>query len=251
MSTNMSWSHAILAARAAKWAYENGTDAKPEFKTLGFKTHRFLDKDGAQVHLCNNDDTALIACRGTEPKELNDLIADLNTIPKRHGPGFVHSGFRGEARKIWNSVHTFAKKHKDKKIIVCGHSLGAAMATYIAQELRWHDIKNVTLYTFGSPKLGNSSYVDAMDVPHWRFVNNNDVVCKVPPSLIGFRHHGELKYINYYGNIRKVTRWQRIKDQLRGRWRALRKFQLFDGAFDHSMDLYLNKTEKAANEKNL
>ena len=245
------WNNAVLAARSSNLAYRNGAEAKPEFKVLGFKTHRFLDKDGAQAHLCSNKDFALIACRGTEPKELNDLLADLNTIPKRHGPGFVHSGFRGEARKIWNSIHTFAKKHQDKSIIVCGHSLGAAMATYIAQELKWAGIDNVTLYTFGSPKLGNSSYVDAMNVPHWRFVNNNDVVCKVPPGLIGFRHHGELKYINYYGNIRKVTRWQRFKDQLRGRWRALQKFQLFDGAFDHSMDLYLIKTEKAANEKNL
>jgi len=249
MSTNMSWNNAVLAAKAASCAYNDGAKAKPKYTEMGYTTHRFLNKDGAQAHLCTNNKSALIACRGTEPKELNDLLADLNTIPKRHGPGFVHSGFRGEARKIWNSVYTFAKKHKDKDIIVCGHSLGAAMATYIAQELKWAGIDNVTLYTFGSPKLGNSSYVDAMNVPHWRFVNNNDVVCKVPPGLIGFRHHGELKYINYYGNIRKVTRWQRIKDQLRGRWRALRKFQLFDGAFDHSMDLYLKKTDKAEKQK--
>ena len=246
---NLSWDAALLAVKSSSIAYWNGVEAKPEFFKMGFTTHKFLNKDGAQAHLCSNKDFALISCRGTEPKELNDLLADLNTIPKRHGPGFVHSGFRGEARKIWEDILTFARRRKDMPIIVCGHSLGAAMATYIAQELKWAGIDNVTLYTFGSPRLGNDDYVDAMSVPHWRFVNNNDVVCKVPPSIIGFRHHGELKYINYYGNIRKVTRWQRIKDQLRGRWRALCKFQLFDGAFDHSMDLYLNKTEKAEKQK--
>lgn len=242
------WNDALLASKSSSLAYRNGKEAKAEYFALGFTTHKFLNKDGAQAHLCSNKDFAMIACRGTEPKELNDLLADLNTIPKRHGPGFVHSGFRGEARKLWEDILVFAERRKGMPIIVCGHSLGAAMATYIAQELRWHGIKNVTLYTFGSPRLGNSDYVDAMDVPHWRFVNNNDIVCKVPPSAIGFRHHGELKYINYHGNIRSMTWWQRFKDQLRGRWRALCKFQFFDGAFDHSMDLYAKKTEKAHKE---
>ena len=81
------------------------------------------------------------------------------------------------------------------------------------------------------------------NIPAYRFVNNNDIVCKVPPYGF-FTHIGELQYINYYGNIRKVTWWQRFKDQLRGRWRALTKFQLFDGAFDHSMTLYADKVKR-------
>lgn len=245
MSTNISWDRALMAATSAKWAYNDGAEAKPKFKALGFKTHRFLDKDGAQAHLCSNNDTALIVCRGTEPTEINDLLADLNTIPKRHGPGFVHSGFRGEARKLWNSIHTFAKKHQDKLIVVCGHSLGAAMATYIAQELEWHGIHNVELYTFGSPRLGSDNFVDAMTVPHWRFVNNNDGVTHVPPSFLGFRHHGELMYINHYGNIRKLSKWQRIKDRLRGLWAAWKKLQFFDMLYDHDMNAYIDKVKKA------
>ena len=50
--------------------------------------------------------------------------------------------------------------------------------------------------------------------------------------------------INYYGNIRKLTRWQKLKDMWRGRWRALKKFQLFDGIYDHNMDKYCSKLHK-------
>jgi hypothetical protein len=58
---------------------------------------------------------------------------------------------------------------------------------------------------------------------------------------MGFRHRGELHYINYYGNIRKMTTWQIIKDGWRGRFRAWQKREFFDGARDHSMDLYCKK----------
>ena len=61
---------------------------------------------------------------------------------------------------------------------------------------------------------------------------------------MGYRHHGELQYINYYGNIRKLTPWQKFKDSMRGRGKALKKFQLFDGIFDHSIGLYCDKLKK-------
>lgn len=249
MNKSNSWDRALMAASASKWAYEDRKTANPNFKSLGFTTHKFLDIDGAQAHLCSNKSIALIAIRGTEPSQVGDLLADLNTIPKRHGPGFVHSGFRHEARKLWADIWAFALKNKNREIIVTGHSLGAAMSTYIAQELSWHGLENIELYTFGSPRLGSNDFVEAMDIPHWRFVNNNDGVTCVPPLVLGFRHHGELKYINHYGNIRPLSRWQRIKDKLRGHWAALKKFQLFDSFYDHSMALYEEKVKKAAEGK--
>lgn len=243
---NLSWEKAALSAKAAKLAYDDHAKGKKFFQEHGYKHYQFLDVDGAQAHLAANDTEVIFAFRGTEPKQISDLLADLNTIPKRHGPGFVHGGFRKEARKLWSQVEKWANKHKGKSFIICGHSLGAAMATYTAQELRYASHEDIVLYTFGSPRLGSPDYVEGMDVPHWRFVNNNDGVTHVPPSLIGFKHHGELKYINYYGNIRPLSRWQRIKDMWRGYWAAAKKFQLFDWMYDHSMDAYVKKVVKAA-----
>ena len=63
-----------------------------------------------------------------------------------------------------------------------------------------------------------------------------------------YRHHGDLTYINMYGNIRRMTWWQRLKDKIRGRLRALSKGQPFDGAFDHSIGLYVKKLGKNLEE---
>ena len=246
---NINWTKATLAANAAKFAYGDDLVGGSFFKEQGYTEYKYLDKKGAQAHLAANKTDAIFAFRGTEPKQITDLLADLNTVPKRHGPGFVHSGFRGEARKLWDEVEKFAKKHKGKRFIVCGHSLGAAMATYSAQELHWAGHADIELYTFGSPCLGSPDYVAAMDIPHWRFVNNNDGVTHVPPAAIGFKHHGQLMYINHYGNIRPLSRWQRLKDMARGHWAALKKFQLFDWMYDHSMDGYAAKVDKASKDQ--
>ena len=73
MDKSINWDRALTAALASKWAYEDGKTAKPVYKEMGFTAHKFLDKDGAQAHLCNNKETAMIVCRGTEPKQISDF----------------------------------------------------------------------------------------------------------------------------------------------------------------------------------
>lgn len=232
---------AALMANLARAAYLD--DNKKLFEELGFNQYQFMDRDGAQGHLAASDTEVIITCRGTEPKHINDLAADLNTIPKRNGPGWVHEGFRKEARKLIDQVMAWAALHPEKDFYLTGHSLGAAMATYLTQELEFANYPNLKLYTFGSPRLGNHVYIDAIKSPHWRFVNCNDLVTHVPPSAIQFKHHGELCYINFYGKIRKLNKWQRIKDMLRAHWHDLKQFRLFDGLQDHLMDGYVRKLE--------
>jgi len=51
-----------------------------------------------------------------------------------------------------------------------------------------------------------------------------------------------LSYLNYYGKVRDgYSFYQRIKDILRGRVRAYRKWQLFRGVYDHSISNYGKK----------
>jgi hypothetical protein len=92
--------------------------------------------------------------------------------------------------------------------------------------------------------LGNEEYIAQIKSPHWRFVNCNDLVTHVPPQALGFEHYGELCYINFYGNIRPLTTYQRFKDRLRAHWHDLKNFRLFDGIQDHLMTGYITKLEK-------
>ena len=117
------------------------------------------------------------------------------------------------------------------------------MATICASRLREDDKGNVkALYTYGSPKVGGKLFVWNLDeLEHYRFVNNNDMVTRVPLWIMGYRHHGNLTYINHYGNIRSMTSYQRFKDKMRGRWAAIRKLQFFDGIRDHDINKYCKK----------
>jgi triacylglycerol lipase len=229
-------------ALAAQAAYHDKKEGKKSFFDLGYKNYRFLEKNGAQCHIAWNTEEFIIAFRGTEPDEFSDIKADLNAIPDRgESGGWVHNGFQEELNKLWPLIQPFLANAKNKKMYITGHSLGGAMATLAASRLK----KECTaLYTYGSPRVGTRNFVKSFTVPHFRHVNNNDIVPSVPFAFLGYRHHGTLRYINYYGNIRKLSFWQRVKDQWRGRVRAFQKGQPFDGAVDHGMNFYVEYTGK-------
>lgn len=230
-------------AEMAEIAYLDKKPAIPKYKKLGYAGYEFIENDGAQCHVVWNDDEIVICFRGTEPSELSDVLADLNAWPdKAQVGGRVHNGFQNELEKLWENIIDVLEINKDKELYITGHSLGGAMATVAASRLK-DEVE--ALYTYGSPRVGTRSFVKSFShVSHYRFVNNNDIVPKVPPAFFGYKHHVSPTYINYYGNIRPATYWQRVKDQWRGRWRALKKGQPFDGVYDHGMNYYCEYTKE-------
>lgn len=238
---------ALTMAKISESAYEdNNADL---FKNLGFTRYKFLNIDGAHGHLAASSQEVIISCRGTQPKQLKDLLADLNTMPKRTGHGYVHAGFRREAKKLLWEVVEWVQSNKEKDIYITGHSLGAAMGTYLAEELEHIGHKNIKLFTFGSPRLGSAEFVNNMKVQHWRFVNCNDLVTHVPPIELGFKHHGKLCYINFHGNIKTLSTWQRRIDMIKGHIHALCKLTFFDGLRDHFIDGYVVKLKNICDTK--
>ena len=222
-------------ARMADIAYKD--NATSDYKDMGYDYHVFLDHKGAQCYVTWNDDEIVFSFRGTEPDQLSDVLADLKAWPEKSmTDGWVHTGFRTEVDKLWDHVKALAETHTDKKCYVCGHSLGAAMATITASRLE--EFRSVEeLYTYGSPRVGTRSFVKGTKTTHWRFVNNNDVVTRVPLFLMGYKHHGNLCYINHYGKIRKMTLWQRMKDKMRGY-----RDGVLDPVADHGMPNYVRYT---------
>ena len=227
-------------AKLSEAAYLDKKEAQALKKDLGYTGHKFFENDGAQAHAFWNKEEYVLAFRGTEPDEITDLLADLNAIPRgAMTHGLVHSGFRGELDKLWDDiVKHHGAGHQNKTFYITGHSLGAAMAT-IATSRFEEEVKVQQLTTFGSPRVGTRKFVKNIETPHVRFVNNNDIVTKVPLFIMGYKHHGILQYINFYGNVRKLTTWQMIKDKWRG-WKS----GILDGAMDHGMANYVKHTEK-------
>ena len=239
----MDLSKAVLAAELSRLVYSNYTDVEIYLRENGYDHWAWFDVDGTQAFSCRKHKSTeiFITFRGTEPKQITDILADAKAWRKpAREKGLVHFGFAQALDKVYDKiVHWIDEQKLDDATITCtGHALGAALATIMASRLDANE-----LYTFGSPRVGNRDFVKEMKkdgVKHYRFVNNNDVVTRIP-FPIRFRHSGKLVYINHYGNIRKMTPWQRTKDKCRGRWRSFKKGQPFDGVFDHSVNLYYEK----------
>ena len=243
----------LLFAKLSKIAYLDAKEATKQAKTFGFTTVEFYNIDGAQAYRFMNKHDLVIACRGTEPTEYNDIKADANALPViAETVSRVHAGFKTEVDELWPLVlEDLQHKANDKKAIwFCGHSLGAAMATIMASRCHLYpEVEPVQeLYTYGSPRVGWPTYVSSLGVTHHRWVNNNDIVTRVPLWIMGYRHHGEEHYMNAYGNIRQPKGWQRFKDRMRGMWMGLKQGKI-DNFSDHDIGLYVANLEMYASGK--
>ncbi len=230
-----------MFANISAITYDNPKDSKNKFKSFGFDIVEFFDISGAQAYLLKDmNGIHVLSFRGTEVTQKSDVLADLKSGKNIEAcGGKVHVGFKGEINKVWPAIEK-AIANIDT-LYITGHSLGAAMATIASSRVQ---SKVAALITFGSPRVGNQEFVNSLNVTHYRVQNNCDDVTKVPFKLMGFRHHGTHKYMNFHGEFRDLTPWQRVKDMARSRIKARAKGQKFIGVFDHLMANYIAKLEK-------
>lgn len=123
-------------ARYAKLAYEDPGDR-------GELEDKELSNDEAAVFV--NNDTVIVAFRGTVLTNPRDLIADA-----RIAYGNFLSGSR--MKRSISFVNKVTKKYPDKEIILTGHSLGARIA---------HDVASILGLKSYSYNMGSSP----VDIP--------------------------------------------------------------------------------------
>mmetsp|Transcript_8254 Transcript_8254/g.11027 ORF Transcript_8254/g.11027 Transcript_8254/m.11027 type:complete len:546 (+) Transcript_8254:590-2227(+) len=101
------------------------------------------------------------------------------------------------------------KKIQTKKLYICGHSLGGALASvcYAHFILRADPIPVHSVVTIGQPRVGDSTLVRTIErkgtCKLQRIVNANDIVPLVPPSVAGYGycHYGNTVYFSPSGQI--------------------------------------------------
>jgi hypothetical protein len=143
----------------------------------------------------------LVAWRGTETDGIADLKTDVTFRPVKPEmqanceakvpcadltpEGSVHLGFRDGyevARRIYTRDfgETLIRAARDKKMFICGHSLGGALALIHAASLK---DKNPLLYTYGMPRtFTHKAVLSLSDITHFRHVNDTDTIPSVPPE---------------------------------------------------------------------
>jgi triacylglycerol lipase len=240
----------LVFAELSNVSYHSRADAGQLAFRMGFPEIRFYDRDGAQAYIFANEDDAVVTCRGTEPHDWNDVLADLRIgAVLAETAGWVHGGFKQEVDDLWPRLEQ-ALVTNTRTLWFTGHSLGGAMAAICAGRCQLSYIRSNPrgLYTFGSPRIGSQRYVNYVRMEAYRWVNNNDIVPRLPPAWLGYRHKGQEIYLNTYGKIRHLTGWQRVKDRWRGFVRGLREGRV-DHFADHAIARYIDHVRLAVEEE--
>ncbi len=190
-------SNAYALVQAAGMAYQNAEKSRNQAKIWGFPQFQFLDEDPTQGYVMANDQAIVIAFRGTEGKERKDWMTNLNFDQVEIPDGQVHEGFNKAVNAIWEKLLLTVVKFRTSQqpLFLTGHSLGGALATLATLRLIHAGQSVQGLYTFGSPRVGDRSYMDAfngvMADRAFRIVNDEDIVAKIPFKAIGYCHVGE------------------------------------------------------------
>jgi len=186
-------------------SFWNNDKDSPETGSQGFAAYRPQDR------------LAVLAFRGTETQEWADLAHDLaaTSVPWPEARGHVHDGFARSLRSLLPQVRDWlGSQGKERvKLLICGHSLGAAMATLAASIFQ-----PATLVAVGSPRVGDKEFATCFaGVDVIRLVDCCDLVTHLPPETPWYTHVGPMTYIDRDGLVKAPGALSTAKDQWRAR----------------------------------
>ncbi len=94
------------------------------------------------------------------------------------------------------------------RVVVTGHSLGAALCTlYVLENDAKKLIVSPTVCTFASPRVGNATFANAynaLGLTSWRIVNAPDLVPNLPPDIFGYVHVNTQYLFSSAGKVRST-----------------------------------------------
>lgn len=123
----------------------------------------------------------------------------------------VHKGFYEAEQTILNEmlmeVARLSKEKGTKKVVSTGHSLGAALSTLTALDLKRYGY-DVIVYNIGSPRVGDenfATYARAQFPDFHRIVHDNDMVPHVPLESMNFHHIAYEYFENKSGSVKQCN----------------------------------------------
>lgn len=219
-----------------------------DFISLGLSSVKWIDdkKSDTQAFVAMKGKSLYVVFRGTSSKKDAQNDVSIDKVPFINEGDKVHIGFKSS----WDAVKNIILKDITKmsgynKIIVCGHSLGAAVATLCAYNLSHiFDTVDVECCTIGSPRVGNKTFknnYDSRKIKTLRIVHNNDVVTHSP--FIGYHHVNHMLRIDDEGNVKKfMIDWERA-------WNYIKSMVTGKNIKDHMTNNYISSLNKWYNKQ--
>jgi triacylglycerol lipase len=257
--------NALACAKASLLAYDAALTSAKVAEAFGLPVTALAPFDGAgsdaKGFIAQMDGAIAIVFRGTD--SLANWIDDAEILPLPfRDKGSAHSGFLHSLDSVSATISATLARWKGggRTLWITGHSLGGALALLAAATLRFPagattPVPVAGVYTFGQPRVGTRDFAQACDADfgnfYFRFVNNADIVPRIPPRALGYWHAGKLEFIDANGAIHDdISWWHEMLDSVEVGADGLRKLQAtkpqIDAIKDHSMTLYLNAIEAAS-----
>ena len=168
-------------------------------------------KSDTQGFVATRDKAIYVVWRGSESKKDFQNDASIDKVPFINDGEKVHIGFKycweSVVGDTYDAIDTAIENLQGETtdIVVCGHSLGGAVATLYAHSIKKHyPHYNIKCVTIGSPRVGNKRFKDNYDsyeIDTLRVVHNNDLVTHTP--YIGFQHVNYQLRLDTDGNVLK------------------------------------------------
>ena len=199
---NLSLANALACARASQDAYSHAT----------------IETALAHCLVIHDETACILAFRGSA--SLRDWLTDLqamrtqvsvpSTPDTRPASEEIHHGFWDAASEILPKLMAWwGRPIPPAPMFITGHSLGGALAVLCARGLARAGFPVHSVYTFGGPRVGDAAFAKHYDSQElaaagmpdatksslgartWRFVDEEDIVPRLPFWHWGYRHVGQ------------------------------------------------------------
>ena len=227
----------VLLNMACSWAMKAYNDENKDSIKIESKL------TSTTVYVAKRKSIDIIAFRGTQ--QGRDWLTDALVVPVPYVGRLCHGGFTTAHASVWGKV----KKHLDmkKRTLICGHSLGGALAELSAAKL-WKKHPNINLVTFGKPNVFFKGFKRPMKLDNQiSCVQGSDMVARIPRLCYGpsrsqtmlYFANSMQDYINPSKEVRKEDR--SLKDAISDHFMEGYKERL--GIFLDAQDKILNPEE--------
>ena len=155
----------------------------------------------AVIKIIQKQPCIVIAFRGTDESE--DWGINLRVYQSDfYSKGKVHRGFKKAYLSVKESLLETLRDNT-LPLFITGHSLGAALAILATSDLQERPDFD-SCYTFGSPRIGDKDFLNAINCQSiFRVINNSDIVTTVPIDFatIQYQHIGQAFLIDEAGQL--------------------------------------------------
>lgn len=206
--------HAHFLATACELAYLSQSAGGPKYREMLGLDANLISVDNTQAYVGQDDDSIVIAFRGSQTPTTLDGVKDwlltnarnFLVIPEgRIGTDFAaagvgarfHRGFLEALEEIWQPLYARVDElfaEKERPVWVTGHSLGGALALLCAWRMHQNFIPIHQVCTFGAPMIGNDAAAAAFarEFPGkiFRYVDAGDLVPRLPMMSLLNNNYG-------------------------------------------------------------